>query len=320
MGRCLPICLQVPTNHRKSSSRTIKKIFLTYVKQYNCSSISITLFLVLQNLPCHLPCFLPSCQPTQSPKAGSIAMAPSFNLFNQSFDSFGDTFNVVGNLDASLQSASFGTGPTASGEFGTVGSNLQRSLSGGNYAQQLLGSSSGGLTFGMSPVNSFGNGPSAAPPSRRGGSTMMVLGGQDARSASPTQVLGMYHSYSGGGGGSQGMLRPNNSMGPLEDSHLRLSATSFGGAPSLSQNYTRSFGAEGSSTMPYNGRMAHYHDGEGGQLFYIFLKRHKAAFSHCTFLLPGLKAALLEGLDNSKAGDDNMVRTKITREHRIARK
>ena len=217
-------------------------------------------------------------------------MAPSFNLFNQSFDSFGDTFNVVGNLDASLQSASFGAlGATASGEFGT-GAALTRSQSGGNNTQQLLGSSgSGALTFGMSPVNSFGNGPSTHS-SRRG---TIMLGGQDHRSASPTQVLGMYHSYSGGG--SYGMLRSNNSMGPLEDSHLRLSAGSFGAAPSLSHNYTRSFGAE-NSVMSYNGRMAQSHEGgEGGQMFYIFLKKHRAAFKDCTFLLPGLKAALLEG-------------------------
>ena len=237
-------------------------------------------------------------------------MAPSFNLFNQSFDSFGDTFNVVGNLDASLQSASFGAGPTASGDFG-AGGNLQPSLSGGNYTQQLLGGSgSAGLTFGMSPVNSFGNGPSTTAPTSRRGSNMMVLGGQDPRSASPTQVLGMYHSYSGGG--SQGMLRPNNSMGPLEDSHLRLSATSFGGAPSLSHNYTRSFGAESSPIMSYNGRMSQSHDGEGGQLFYVFLRRHKAAFSQCTFLLPGLKAALLESPGGNKSGemgDDPMVST-----------
>jgi hypothetical protein len=128
---------------------------------------------------------------------------------------------------------------------------------------------------------------------------MMVLGGHDHRSASPTQVLGMYHSYSGGG--SHGMLRPNNSMGPLEDSHLRLSASSFGAAPSLSHNYTRSFGAE-NSIMSYNGRHSH-ESGDGGQLFYIFLRKHRAAFKECTFLLPGLKAALLESPLCGKSGD-----------------
>ena len=238
-------------------------------------------------------------------------MAPSFNLFNQSFDSFGDTFNVVGNLEASLQSASFGAGPTGSGDFGATGSvqALQPSLSGGNYTQQLLGSSgSGALTFGMSPVNSFGNGPAPPASSRRGSGNMMVLGGQDHRAASPTQVLGMYHSYSGGG--SHSMLRPSNSMGPLDDRDLRLSASSFGGAPSLSHNYTRSFGAENSPIMSYGGRMGHSHDaGEGGQLFYIFLRKHKAAFKECTFLLPGLKAALLEvplaGAKSGELGDGN---------------
>ena len=52
-------------------------------------------------------------QPSRSPKPGSIEMAPSFNLFNQSFDSIGDTgfFNVGGPLDSALQSTSFGAGP-----------------------------------------------------------------------------------------------------------------------------------------------------------------------------------------------------------------
>ena len=205
-------------------------------------------------------------------------MAPSFNLFNQSFDSLGDTFNVVGNLDGTLQSTSFGAGPTASGELG----------------QLLAGTGSAGLTFGMSPVNSFGNGPPGIS-SRRSSGDMMVLGGND-RSASPTQVLGMYHSYSGGG--------------PLDDSHLRMSGGSFG-APSLSHNYTRSFGAEQSPIMSYPSRMGmSYEAPEGGQMFYVFLKRHKAAFNECTFLLPGLKAALLEA-PLSKSGDladDAMVR------------
>ena len=265
-----------------------------------------------------------SIQPSRSPKPGSIEMAPSFNLFNQSFDSFGDTFNVVGGLEASLQSAYFGAGPSASGEFGSsslVGQGLTRSLSGGNYTQQLLGGSGSGgaLTFGMSPVNSFGNGPATTTTTSsslsRRGSNMMVLGGHDHRSASPTQVLGMYRSYSGCGSHAGTMLRPNNSMGPLDDSHLRLSASSFGGVPSLSHNYTKSFGGE-NSIMSSSNHGRHSHEvSEGSQLFYLFLRKHRAAFKECTFLLPGLKAALLEAPVSRKSGDPGdlnpMVRFRV---------
>lgn len=137
---------------------------------------------------------------------------------------------------------------------------------------------------------------------------MMVLGGNE-RSTSPTQVLGMYHhSYSGDG--SHGVRGTNSMGGPLEDSHLRMSGGSFG-APSLSHNYTRSFGGFDQSPV-YPGRMGHSHDGQdGGQFFYVFLKRHKAAFQDCSFLLPGLKTALLEApLSSTKSdelGDDEMV-------------
>ena len=181
-------------------------------------------------------------------------MAPSFSLFNQSFDSISDAaqyFSVGGPLDAALQlqSTSFGAGPTGSSD-NDKGDQLQlhRSMSGGNYSQQLLGGSgSGALTFGMSPNNSFDNGPGSI---RTGNVTL--LGGQDGRSASPTQVLGMYRSYSGGGS-------PRSKGGPLDDSHLRMSAGGSFGAVSLGHSYTRSFGGE---VPPTSG---HYRNNSMGQ-------------------------------------------------------
>lgn len=191
-------------------------------------------------------------------KAGLIDMTPSFVLFNQSFDSFGD--GNYFNVDSSFHADSFGMTRTASVEH-PDGILLKKNSSIGT--QQLLTAGSGALTIGFSPVNSFGN--ASAP---RGGSNMMVL---DGRSPSPTQVLGMYRSYSGGG-------RPEI----MDDPQLRLngSNSSFGGPH-------RSFGGE---AFPYLG--PHPHNGEPS--FYGLLRKYKMAFKHCTFLLPGLKIALLE--------------------------
>ena len=215
-------------------------------------------------------------------------MAPSFSLFNQSFDSFGDTaqyFNVGGPLDAALQSTSFGVGPMASMDLDKREVSLNRSMSGGNNIQQLLGGSgsAGALTFGMSPNNSFGGGANSST------RTTMVLGGQDGRSASPTQVLGMYRSYSGTGS-------PKPSRGPLDDSHIRMSGGSFG-APSIGNAYTRSFGGEGPPPPEhYRGNSIGHQDGpaDGPPRFYTLLKKYRGAFKECTFLLPGLKQALLD--------------------------
>lgn len=158
---------------------------------------------------------------------------------------------------------------------------ILRSTSNGNISQQLLAATgSGALTIGYSPVNSFGN-LSASGPRRSG--NMMVVGGPDPRASSPTaQVLGMYRSYSGGGPRS----------GPLDDSHLRMSVGSFG-APSMA--FSRSYGEPGPSPNYYYGGPGRPHEGsDKNPPFYSFLKRYRAAFKNCTFLLPGLKAALLE--------------------------
>eukprot|EP00934_Nitzschia_sp_Nitz4_P009115 Nitzschia sp. Nitz4//scaffold68_size99682//51527//54845//NITZ4_004567-RA/size99682-snap-gene-0.2-mRNA-1//1//CDS//3329556602//9105//frame0 len=230
-------------------------------------------------------------EPQRSPKSttgppqpsSSIDMAPSFTLFNQSFDSIGDTanfFNVSGPLDAALQSPSFGAGPSASDDKGTE---LHLSSSAGNFSQQLLGGSgSGALTFEMSPNNSFGNGP----PTMRTGN-MMVLGGQEHRSSSPTQVLDMYRSYSGGPGPSP---RSNKGSTSMEESHARMN--SHGAEPPVSNSYSRSFAEP--PPGQYRSGPPYPETSDGSPGFYMFLKRHKGAFKDCTFLLPGLKAALLQ--------------------------
>jgi len=224
--------------------------------------------------------------------AASFETAPSFSLFNQSFDSFGDGHYF--NVDSSLQNDSFGMGRTTSvGEDGTT--QLLRTSSGGNLSQQLLASGSGALTLGYSPVNSFGN--VSAPGSRRN-ANMMVVGGPDPLTNSPTQVLGMYRSYSGGGSA----VRPG---GPLEDSHLRMSVGSFGGQ---SMAFSRSYGEPTSSPgYYYSGGQGRPQEGgtDRSPQFYALLRRYRLAFKDCSFLLPGLKAALLETRMKSDNDDED---------------
>ncbi len=218
-------------------------------------------------------------------------MAPSFTLFNQSFDSIGDTanfFNVSGPLESALRSASFGAGLTTSDDKATE---LHLTSSAGNFSQQILV----GSTFEMSPSNSFGNG---VPVMRSRSGSMMMLGGQD-RAASPSQVLDMYSmSYSAGGP----VLSPRATKGgPLEDGHLRMSGSLT--APTLSNSY----GHDG--PIHYRGSGVGHHDSSNGDPgFYIFLKRHKMAFKECSFLLPGLKAALLQTPDVKEEAADTPKR------------
>lgn len=240
-------------------------------------------------------------------------MAPSFSLFNQSFDSLGDTaqyLNVGGPLDGTFQSISFGAGPTGSVDNDNPQASRD-SLGAGSFAtgertNSLLGTSSGGmLTFGMSPVNSFGNG--AANSSSRRSNSMMVLGGPDQQSTSPTQMLSMYPSYSGGYGSQSSTAPPFRSRsGQGGDNPMRsMSSGSFGGQSA----FNKSYGAEGSPHPNYHGQITHEgsrsHDGAPN--FYSFLGRHKGAFIQCSFLLPGLKAALLESpiSDTKKSGDES---------------
>ena len=155
-------------------------------------------------------------------------------------------------------------------------------------------------------MNSFGNVSSAAPLRSTGsaagnatsGDNMMVLGGPDARPSSPSQVLGIYQSYSGGGASVV--------QRALDDSHMRLSVGSFGG-PSMSYG-SRPYGDPATSSPPYYYGMgparSHESVGERSPPFYVFLRRYKAAFKDCSFLLPGLKAALLEAPLSDQKGDE----------------
>jgi hypothetical protein len=193
---------------------------------------------------------------------------------------------------------------------------LQSSLSNGNISttQMLAPSASGQLTIGYSPVNSFGNVSAAAATvpmrtgSHGGGRTMLLGGGPEVLSpTAPPQVLGIYRSYSGAG--------PNGPR-PLDDSHLRMSVGSFG-AQSMSYGVGggggggRPFGDNNTITVstnnngPYNSNNngSYYGLGPTRSLddvgdrmpaFYVFLRKYKTAFKDCSFLLPGLKAALLE--------------------------
>ena len=235
--------------------------------------------------------------------AASIENAPSFSLFNQSFDSFGDGHYF--NVDATLQNDSFGMVRAASVD-ADVATQILQSTSVGNFSQQLLASGSGALTLGYSPVNSFGNvsaaggGGGGGPMARRSGS-ILVVGGSDGRATSPTQVLGMYRSYSAGGGGvaataGSATSRPVPAAvgGPLDDSHLRMSVGSFG-APSMA--FSRSYGepSVAPSSYYYPGQSRSSHEAfDNSPSFHSFLRRHRNAFKDCIFLLPGLKAALSE--------------------------
>lgn len=124
----------------------------------------------------------------------------------------------------------------------------------------------------------------------------MVVGGGDA-SNSPSQAL-LYRSYSNGG-------QPRT--GPLDDSHLRMSVGSFGlGANSMP--YSRSY-AEGPVASPnyYYGSSRAHEAPDGTPLFYTFLAKHKLAFKNCSFLLPGLKVALIESSRTGKEDTTNEV-------------
>jgi len=76
--------------------------------------------------------------------------------------------------------------------------------------------------------------------------------------------------------------------------------------------YSRSYDAS-----PHGGYHPLPHDGprppDGPPGFYAFLGRNKAAFIKCSFLLPGLKAALLESpISDSKTGDDEKTGRKLS--------
>ena len=255
----------------------------------------------------------------------SLDMAPSFSLFNQSFDSLGDTaqfFNVSGALDSAMlnSSASFELKTSGSRSPSSSADNcLQLSSSNGTF--KLNASMSGGAMFGMSPTNSFGNGPTASFSTNTPGGareSVTVLGGNsdNGRSASPSQVLDLYK-----GGGS------------IEEADLRLSASL--GSPMIGASYSYSSsrpfatGIEGGPQQPslsggdsnrrnhlsprpqrsYSGHRSHRPNRassagppnkDGSPRFYNFLRNSSDAFLDCTFLLPELKMAVVESKNAKK--------------------
>ena len=144
---------------------------------------------------------------------------------------------------------------------------------------------------------------------------MMVLGGPDHQPASPTQMLSMYPSYSGGygsqGSGQIGPFRARSGQMPEQTPMRSLGSESFGLGSGM---YTRSYDASphGSYNDP------HGQDGPRGQdgspNFYAFLSRNKSAFIKCSFLLPGLKTALLESpiSDAKKPGEVSSSSRKLS--------
>lgn len=210
-----------------------------------------------------------------------------------------------------FNSSSFGVGTTGSRDVNDSSNQLLPNASGvGSFAagDRLLGSNSGGMfTFGMSPANSFGNGP---PNNSRRNGSMMVLGGPDQQPASPTQMLSMYPSYSGGygsqGSGQGGGTFRRSTSQNQEQNAMR--STSSGGSFGGSALYSRSY--EASPHPGYNGMgQGTSRSQDGPPVFYSFLGRNKAAFIKCSFLLPGLKAALLE---SPISGDDDKNNRKIS--------
>jgi hypothetical protein len=236
-------------------------------------------------------------QPARSPRSdgAAIDLMPSF-LFNTSFDSLGETGNYM--LDGSQ---SFGPGLTGSGDNDNpvplLPSPIRRdpSFGGGQggFNQPILGAS-----FGMSPDSSFGNGAGSGL-QRRLGNTMVLGGPDDERAQSPSQLLGMYPLYPDG---SQSLVQmPFGPVsGPIVDGPSR--SGSFG--PVMSHPYMRPF-----EQGPPPGIPPRVFSGVGRSYsqdfsFYPFLKRNRAAFIKCTFLLPGLKAALLESPLSNKPEDN----------------
>lgn len=196
--------------------------------------------------------------PEGSRNSGSIDVAPSFNLFNQSFDSLGD---VQINLDSSLHADSFGLPRTAS--VGEANSQIFQSkgsaapfpgpLLAHSNSGQLSRIGSGMLGVNYSPVMSFGGSGGGVSRKPSSGSDVMILGGHGHLGNSSIQMVGMHH------GGQSAYGRPS------DEKTLKLSHSGLVDTPSPKDtSYT----------------------------FYDFLKKYKFAFKGCTFLLPDLKDAL----------------------------
>ena len=267
----------------------------------------------------------------------SIDMAPSFSLFNQSFDSLGDTaqfFNVSGALDSTMlnSSTSFELVKTSSPS-SSQDNPLQLSASSGTF--KLNASMSGGNIFGMSPTNSFGNGPTASfsiNTTGGPGGSLTVLGGNsdNGRSASPSQVLDLYKSA---GSIEEADLRLSASLcspmigaTPNSYSSSRPFATAMEGGPPqpslgnttsnrrshLSPRPQRRYSGHG-SYRPQRASSIGPPNKDGSPRFYNFLRNNSDAFSEVTFLLPELKKALMNSKKNAKKeGNDGLISNENT--------
>jgi len=253
-------------------------------------------------------------QRSSSPKQNTnqsgltLEMAPSFSLFNQSFDSLGDTahyLNGGAKLDSNLQSNSFGIGLMGSIDNDPVAApyisngpqhsfTLTNSLSMGPYSggpsqsggepyisqTSLEGTGGGGsmLMLGMSPMNSFGNGVALNSSPRGSGD---ILLGPDEPSSSPT-LMQPSHSGINRGAQPQPELSDNRSRittGRHEQPMHQLDD----GISRRSPNHMRN---DGPISPPSSQGI------EKEAFFYAALNRSKRAFLHCSFLLPGLKEAI----------------------------
>jgi hypothetical protein len=103
----------------------------------------------------------------------------------------------------------------------------------------------------------------------------------------------VYRSYSGG-----------TNTRPLDDSHLRMSVGSFGGQ-SMSAGYNRSsYGDPTASPNSYYGTIRTIESSaERLPPFYVLLRKYRAAFRDCTFLLPGVKSASPSDRADRENGD-----------------
>ena len=196
-----------------------------------------------------------------------IDNAPSFALFNTSFDSLGEPSKLGMTMSGGLgitASFSFGLGVPSikSRDEGMQGGGVVSGnpFPGPSNSLRLSGSGSIG---GFVPSNSFGE---QRPPTK--GAKLMVLGGGSTFASDERHAAGIILNGTSSGDGSSG--------------------------PSLGR------ARSGSSVTPPSFRKAEFAPRSVIE-FYGVLKSHKQAFEGCTFLLPGLKEELAESNEEKEA-------------------
>mmetsp|Transcript_28807 Transcript_28807/g.63433 ORF Transcript_28807/g.63433 Transcript_28807/m.63433 type:complete len:1583 (+) Transcript_28807:356-5104(+) len=196
-----------------------------------------------------------------------IDNAPSFALFNTSFDSLGEPSKLGMTMSGGLgitASFSFGLGVPSikSRDEGTQGGGV---VSGSPYPvpSNSLRLSGSGSIGGFAPSNSFGE---QRPPTK--GAKLMVLGGGSTFASDERGAAGIILNGTSSGDGSSG--------------------------PSIGRERS------GSSVTPLSFRKAEFAPRSVIE-FYGVLTCHKQAFEGYTFLLPGLKEALAESNEGKEA-------------------